>query len=232
MLERLLRRMRGENDSKNPTADERRSHSRHPISLETVCQLVNEHTSSMNVRVRDVSRGGMRFLSAMKMEPGTLVRISLPPQSGGEASVLACVMHSTPQSDGSFAIGCAFSDELGDAELRQFGGRRQLAQVPDKRAWMRFDAHGEAKYIVLPPAGLPAKSAEIANISPTGIGLILPEKVEAGAILDLLLKTKTGEETIDVLACVVFIGARSEGGWVAGCHFIRELEEADMKRLT
>jgi hypothetical protein len=231
MLERIWRRLRGDNDTENLSVADRRSSPRHPINTETICQLVNAHAAVMSVRVCDVSRGGMRFMSTMKMEPGTLVRISMPANSGFEATVLACVIHATRQTDGAFAIGCAFSDELGDDQLRQFGARKQLAESEDKRTWMRFAATGHAEYVVLPPAGLPARRAEIANISASGIGLVVSEKVEAGAMLDLLLKTKTGEQALDILACVVFIGARSEGGWIAGCHFIREVDEADLKRL-
>ena len=52
----------------------------------------------------------------------------------------------------------------------------------------------------------------------------------ASDVIDLLLKTKQGEQAFDILACVVFLGQRTEG-WVLGCHFIRELEEIDLKRL-
>ena len=232
MLERIWRRLRGDNDAENPSAADRRSNPRHAINTETICQLVNAHAAVMSVRVRDVSRGGMRFMSAMKLEPGTLVKISMPPSSGIEAAVLACVIHATPQTDGTYAIGCAFSDELGDDQLRQFGARKQFAESEDKRTCTRFAATGFVEYIVLPPAGLPARRAEIANISTSGIGLLMPEKVEAGAMIDLLLKMKTGDQALDNLACVVIIGARSEGGWIAGCHFIRELEADDLRRLT
>ena len=81
-------------------------------------------------------------------------------------------------------------------------------------------------------SGESAKQAEIANISASGIGMFLDEKIEPGTILDLLLKTKAGLEAFDILACVVFLGRRTEGGWVVGCHFIRELEDADLKRLV
>lgn len=229
MFERLWR---GKNPQ-SPEHDDRRAHPRHPINLETTCQLINESGAPSSVRVRDISRGGMKFLSPMKIDPGTLVRISLPPQSGAEAAVLACVMHCTPQTDGAFAVGCAFSDELGDDESRQFGGRKQISKGgTDKRAWMRFSAQGTAEYIVLPPTGAAAKKAEIANISATGIGLFVEENIEPGVMLDLLLRTKAGEVALDILACVVYLGRRSEGGWVAGCHFIRELGDADLKQLV
>ena len=232
MFDRLWKRLRSEPNPEKGEHDDRRAHQRHPTNLETTCRPVNGSDESASILVRDVSSGGIKFHIDRKLEPGTLIRIDLPPANGAESTMLACVMHATLQTDGTFAIGCAFSDELGEAELHHLGGRREPAHGPDKRAWMRFPAHGFAEYIVLPPRESPTKRAEISNISPTGIGLLLDEKVEPGLILDLLLKTTSGEQTFDILACVVFLGKRLEGGWVAGCHFIRELEDRDLKRLV
>ncbi len=230
MFERLWKTLRrGTEGGKD---DERRAHTRHEINVETNCESVGDASLAEQVRVRDISRGGMKFLTSMKLDPGTLIRIALPTSgSNRETAVLACVMHATPQTDGSYAIGCAFSDELGDDELKQFGGRRERSNTPDKRAWMRFPGQGQAEYLALPPTGLPGKQAEIVNISPTGIGLFVDERLEPGVILDLMLKTRAGEQIFDILACVVYVGPRSEGGWIAGCHFIRELDEGDLQKL-
>lgn len=231
MFERFWRGMRGQIGNPIP-GDERRTHPRHEANLETTCRLVSDSSSGLRVRVRNVSRGGINFLVERKLEPGTLLRIDLPQGAGDEASVLACVMHASLQSDGKFSIGCSFSDELGDADLNEFGAHKELAPTNDKRSWMRYSAHGQAEYLVLPPTGEPAKHAEIANISPNGIGLLVNDKIQPGTMLDLLLKTKSGRDTFDVLACVVFLGNNQEGGWVIGCHFIRELEEKDLKLLV
>ena len=232
MFERFWKRLRGEAGEVLDGHDDRRSHPRHVTNLTTTCRLVSSPSGMLQVQVRNVSRGGMNFVTELVLEPGTLLQIDLP--HGGsdeEAAVLACVMHCRLQTDGTYSIGCSFSDELGDTELQEFGGRKEPAHGTDKRTWKRFPAHGFADYLVLPLTGQPKKQAEIANISPTGIGLLLDEKVEPGTILDLLLKTKAGDQTFDILACVVFLGRRHEGGWVLGCHFIRELEESDLKRL-
>jgi hypothetical protein len=221
----------GQTEEDTVEHDDRRAHPRHPANLETTCHLVNSHLPGQKVRVRDVSRGGINFLSDREMPPGTLLRIDLPrPSTGGESVMLACVMHCRPQAAGGFSIGCAFSDELGNEELQEFGGRREPARSEDKRAWTRFPAHGFAEFETVPPTPGGARKAEIANISPNGIGLLLDEKIDPGIILDLLLKTKNGSQ-FDILACIVYLGSRPEGGWVAGCHFIRELEESDMKLL-
>lgn len=232
MFERFWRRLRGQAGEDHAGHDNRRAHQRFPTDLETNCQPVNGALPRLRVRVRNVSKGGMNFLTEHRLEPGTLLRIDLPQGApAADATVLACVMHCAMQTDGRYSIGCSFSDELGDSALREFGARKEPGSEDDKRAWMRFTTQGQAEYLVLPPTGEPAKPARIVNISPTGIGLLLDEKIEPGTILDLLLKTKGGP-AFDILACVVFLGARDEGGWIAGCHFVRELEDADLKRLV
>jgi hypothetical protein len=233
MFERFWRRGQGKSPAEDANQANRRAHPRYPTDLETECELVNGTVPKIQVCVRNVSRGGINFLTDHRMEPGTLLRIDLPNNGpASNASVLACVMHASIQTDGKFSVGCAFSDELGDAQLEVFGARKEAPDVLDKRAWKRFDSQGVAEYILLPPIGEPAKHAQIVNLSPTGIGLLLEEKIEAGAILDLVLKSNDEKQpTFDILACVVFVGARDEGGWVVGCHFIRELAEADLKRL-
>jgi hypothetical protein len=232
MFERFWQRLRNQTSDKLDGNDERRAHPRHMTNMPTTCRVVNGVNRLIDVQVRNVSRGGINLLTEHELDPGTLLRVDLPQGSEEEAAILACVMHCNMTPEGKFSIGCSFSDELGDSELQEFGGRRQPTQGSDKRAWMRFPAHGFAQYVVLPPTGEPARKAEIANISPTGIGLLVDEKVEPGVILDLLLKTKGGEQSFDILACVVFLGHRAEGGWVLGCHFIRELEDADLDRLV
>jgi hypothetical protein len=232
MFERFWRRLRNQAGEIVDGHDDRRLYQRQVADLETTCRLVNGMMKAMTVRVRNVSRGGINFSTDVQLEPGTLLRVDLPQGNEGEAAVLACVLHCKLLPDGTYSIGCSFSDELGDSELEELGGRKEQARGPDKRAWMRFPGYGTAEFVLMPPSGEPPRTAEIANISPTGVGLLVEKKVEPGVILDLLLKTKSGEHAFDILACVVFLGQRPEGGWVLGCHFIRELEESDLKNLV
>jgi hypothetical protein len=233
MFERFWRRLRGQTGKDPEGQDNRRAYPRYPADVDADCEVVGGAVIKLRVRVRNVSRGGINFVCDQKLEPGVLVRIDLPKTgSSSEATVLTCVMHSNLQPDGQYSVGCSFSDELGTAELHALGASKETAEEADKRAWKRFEAQGVAEYLLLPPTGQPAKQAQIINISPTGIGLLVAEKVEPGTILDLLLKTHDGKRpSFDILACVVYMSPRDEEGWVAGCHFIRELEEADLKRL-
>ncbi len=227
----MSRRQREPIDEETVAHDDRRAHERHPAYLQTTCYLVDSEAPGMKARVQDVSLGGIHFLLDRELPPGTRVRIDLPrPATGGESVMLASVMHCYPQVGGVYSVGCAFSDELGDEELREFSSHRESARGQDKRAWTRFPAHGNAEFSTMPPTGSGTRKARIASISTSGIGLLLDEKIEPGVILDLMLETKTGSQFY-IPACVVYLGSRPEGGWVAGCHFVRELAESDMRLL-
>ena len=51
--------------------------------------------------------------------------MELPPSTGEPSiSVLACVVHSQPEGDAEWVLGCRFSAELNDADLAAFGAVR------------------------------------------------------------------------------------------------------------
>jgi hypothetical protein len=218
--------------STNGTAD-RRTWVRVPLNRETIYRVVNSADSAVG-QVRNVSQGGINLIVARPLKPGTMLTIDLPHVQGAPGvSVLACVMHCSEEG-AFFSIGCTFSSELGDSELKEFGGRRVPAQGSDQRTWTRFPAHGNAQYQRVADHTVAQPSlAEITNISPSGIGLIMKEPIEPGTVLNLGLHKKGEEDAIfQVLACVVFLGERREGGWLAGCNFIHELPEREFNKLV
>ncbi len=220
-------------DSKNGLSD-RRNWVRVPLNRETSFRIVNSAAPAAVGQVRNVSQGGINLIVGQVIKPGTMLSIDLPHAKGTPgASVLACVMHCNEEGS-LYSIGCTFSSELGDSELREFGGRREPAQSSDQRTWTRFAAHGHAQYQrAANPLAVEPRLAEITNISPSGIGLVLEEAIEPGTVLNLGLHKKGAHEALfQVLACVVFLGERREGGWVAGCNFIHELPERDFRQLV
>ena len=217
--------------SANGHAD-RRAWSRIPSDRELAYRVVNGDAPAARGQVRNVSQGGINLLVGQAIKPGTMLRLDLPHAQGtpGE-SVLECVMHCNAEGS-AYSLGCTFSSELDDAELAEFGGRREPASPPDQRTWMRFPAHGHAEYQALPQRpGTEPRLGEITNISPSGVGLLLEEPIEPGTVLNLGLHKKGREPMYQVLACVVFLGERKEGGWVVGCNFIHELPEHDFRQL-
>jgi hypothetical protein len=63
--------------------------------------------------IRDISRGGVRLVSVMRVDPGTTIRILL--KSVQEARVV----HVSPDVQDQWAMGCAFTEEISAGELQQ-----------------------------------------------------------------------------------------------------------------
>lgn len=214
--------------------EERRVWVRHPSTAEAVVKPVNNGVDSRHsARVRDVSRGGIKIDVDHEFTTGSMIGVDLPGASQEESStVLACVVHSTRLGDGSWRLGCEFSDELADSELEQFGARKKRPSKPDdNRGWVRFPCNTRAacQRVDAREASWPAA---VTNISASGIGLVADRSVATGALLNLKLESPTGHAARTILAAVVHVTTRSGNEWALGCNFIRELEPADLHALT
>jgi hypothetical protein len=65
----------------------------------------------------------------------------------------------------------------------------------------------------------------------SGVGLLVNQSIENGALLSVELRNPAGTVERTMLACVVHINRRSPGEWALGCNFIRSLNEHDLKAL-
>jgi c-di-GMP-binding flagellar brake protein YcgR len=216
------------------SAEERRVRVRYPANLATALQRVNgKETPRVPAKVRDISRGGIGLLVSEHIEPGTLLTVELPGPSGQTAyTVMACVVHARRQPRGDWAIGCTFSQDLDDQELASFGAKRQKPPTPsDLRKWARFPCQLRASCQVTSGAYMQRWSAEVLDISPNGMGLLVNRSVEAGTLLNIDLEGGTGQGITTILACVVHITPR-DGQYALGCNFIRELSEEELKVLV
>ena len=221
----LLRRMTG-----TGTDDDRRRHPRRDTDVETTCYLV-AGGPAIGARIRNVSRAGLGLFLDHPVEPGQMLRIELPgPADAPHTVVLGCMMHCTAVAEGWIA-GCMFSYELTDSELKLFGGERTKGKPQDQRAWVRYPATGEVLYRIMPDEAGPFKKAKVANISPAGIGLFLDDKLDPGTVLTVELHRSEGRADLEILACVVYLTPRREGGWAVGCNFIHELGDGEMQDL-
>ncbi|HVK09646.1 MAG TPA: PilZ domain-containing protein [Gemmataceae bacterium] len=220
----LIRKMTG-----SGTPEDRRVHARFPADVEAICRPVADDTP-ITARVRNVSRTGINLLAPRAVREGTMLRIAIPTLTR-PTTLLACVMHVSPEGQAGWSLGCMFSLELSDEEMRQFGGQKQVAGPDDQRAWVRYPARGTVEYRVLPGDGSPPVTAELIDLSPAGVGLLLNREVDAGTALTVSLKRKDGKPDRTVIACIVYLASRSDGEWAAGCHFMHELGEAEMREL-
>jgi hypothetical protein len=214
--------------------EERRVGVRYPCAVPTTLQPVNgAEPVRLSGPVRNVSRGGINLVVPRAFEPGDMLEVDLPSPDGDSSyTVLACVIHAAAQPDGDWAVGCAFAQELSEAELRAFGGRRRKSPAPeDQRTWVRFPCRVKATcQVVSGPAGPPCL-VEVVDISPTGIGLRVERDLEPGTLLSLDLQDATGRVATTMLACVVHATEPEAGRHSLGCNFIRELSGEELQAL-
>ncbi|HKB05140.1 MAG TPA: PilZ domain-containing protein [Gemmataceae bacterium] len=215
-----------------PAAPDRRQSERVPVSATVVCRADRPHVPPTQVRVGDVSRTGLSLLIERPLKPGMLITLDVP-TDGGSAAVLAVVRHCTNGPDGGWAVGCAFAAELGDGDLHGFGVERTATSPADQRRWDRVaPTSGRAvvrRFRTGPGAPAPAR---ILNLSPNGIGLAFPVRVDPGTLLDLELIADPDRPGLVILASVVYVAPGGDGDWVLGCTFIRELSDTDLRALT
>jgi hypothetical protein len=211
---------------------ERRVFVRYPIELETTYQHSGDTKAGCwPARIRDISLVGIQLEVERRIGSGELLSVELPAADGATMKALACVIHAREIAAGVWSVGCTFSRELDDEDLRAFGARRQSATRSDPRRWERFTGQVAATYQPVASPEIPPRAAEVSNISPSGVGLIVDELVDNGVLLSVELRSVRGATTRQLLACVVHVRSRPEGSCALGCNFIRSLSEADLEAL-
>jgi PilZ domain-containing protein len=210
---------------------ERRVWVRYPANLEATWQPAQAPAERLSARVRDISRGGINLLVQRHLHTGDLLSVELPRGDDATHTVLACIVRVQAVAAGEWAIGCVFSCELGDEDLQGFGARRIRNDPSDQRLWMRFPCNIKATYQKVASPESPAQTARVLNVSATGIGLLIPQLIDTGALLSVELQPMSKNETRTILACVVHVNPQASGDFALGCNFIRELTEDDLHAL-
>jgi hypothetical protein len=233
----LWRRLMGRCKPAQPqpvVEDDRRVWVRYSTDLETNCitPSQNDAAALFAARIRDISCGGARLLVNRVFDPGSMLTIHLPASNGRSSlSVLACVVHCIPSGDGNWFIGCSFSAELSDEGLRAFGALKARPTPPDTRNWTRFPVDITATYQFVTDLDATDHPARVRDISASGIAFATETEIPTGTLLNAVLHGGKGQ-TFTILACVVHVSSNPDGGFVAGCNFIRELTEQDLRSLA
>jgi hypothetical protein len=63
------------------------------------------------------------------------------------------------------------------------------------------------------------------------VALRVSRRVEPGGLLSLQLCSESGENRLTIVGCVVYLSEVGDGCWLAGCNFIRELEDSELQQL-
>ena len=106
--------------STDTSVDDRRASVRFPCELESSCSpITTNRATTWSGKIRDISRGGMGIVLSRRFELGTLLNIEIQEPDGTSSGVvLARVVHVTPHSTGGWVIGCCFTNELDDDEVK------------------------------------------------------------------------------------------------------------------
>jgi hypothetical protein len=95
---------------------------------------------------------------------------------------------------------------------------------PERRALVRYPCTLKTCFQLIGrdrDAGWPAS---VQNLSAGGIGLVLARRFEPGTLVSLRLEGVVEGSGHTLLARVVRVSPRRNGGWTLGCAFTRKLE--------
>ena len=107
-------------DKQNGNPAERRAWVRYPCDLDSACQpLAGARGLQWPGKVRNLSAGGIAVRLARRFEAGTVLAIDVQGRDEGVLhTVLARVIHVMLQDDGSWLLGCAFTNPLSEDDLQ------------------------------------------------------------------------------------------------------------------
>lgn len=212
---------------------DRRVFVRHPIDLPTTYQAGGgSKATRLAARLRNLSLGGVNLEVDQPFEPGELLSVELPgPDERTTTEALACVVHVRRLAEHRWSVGCTFSRELSEADLQAFGAHKQRTEPHDPRVWQRFPGKLQATYHTVGTSPSEPHAAQVFNISPCGVGLLVEEGVDNGTLLSVELRSADAKAQRVMLACVVHVTSRADGRWALGCNFIRSLSESELQAL-
>jgi hypothetical protein len=213
--------------------DERRVSVRMPSGSTGACRpAAGQSAIFWQARVRDISSLGAGLLLRHRVEPDTLITLNLENLAQRVVrTVLARVIFATAQPDGLWHVGCAFTFEVSDEELRAFSAQRQRPAGPDCRAWVRFPCNIETVCYSAETSPGEQVAARILNISAGGVGLLAPCEFGHSTILHVNLPGGAGKPPRKVLVRVVQAREQGNGDWFLGCEFADTLGDAEMNQL-
>jgi hypothetical protein len=97
---------------------DRRATERFPVNANASCPFLAPVAEELGqVKIKDISMGGIGLVVSRRVEPGTLLAVTLAnPARGFQKTVLVRVIHTAPQT-GGYLVSGAFSTPLTYQEL-------------------------------------------------------------------------------------------------------------------
>jgi hypothetical protein len=153
------------------------------------------------------------------------------PARGLTRQVLARAVHVQEWPGRGWLIGCAFAKELDEASLRLLRAERVEPSGGDARRWVRFPCNVETVCQTCETMPGEQRPARILNVSPGGVGLLLPCEFAAGTLLSLEMPAPNGGAPRPALVRVVRALPNGPAGWFLGCEFADRLSEQELEGL-
>jgi c-di-GMP-binding flagellar brake protein YcgR len=190
-----------------------------------------DNPAPISAVIRDISLGGASLLVERAFHAGQILSLELPATEDEQQVILACVVRAAPEGNARWLLGCVFARELVQEDLNRLGARKVKSGRNDKRTWVRHACKLRAVYQQVGDPDETTHNAEVLNISASGVGLKLGNPLEAGSLISIDLYDTAGQTAHTMLACVVHTTRRANGDLSAGCNFIRELTEDELRAL-
>jgi hypothetical protein len=175
---------------------------------------------------------GVAFLSSRRLALSVLLEVELSKVGRGTLrKILGRVVHVQAYRAGVWLVGCAFTAELTDDELRLFQAERIRPSEIDSRRWVRFPCNVETVCWTSETVPGEQRPARVVNISPGGIGLLLPCEFRQGTLLRFQMPTEATQPGREMLVRVVRAIEHATGYWFHGCEFANRLGDEELGLL-
>lgn len=109
------------------------------------------------------------------------------------------------------------------------GEYRHWPTSNERRSSPRYPAPLRVRCVALKGEDKITWTAQVRDLSTLGIGLLLPERPELTALLEIELVNRNGVLVRPLLARVVYIEEESGGVWHVGCAYVTELNDEELR---
>jgi hypothetical protein len=109
--------------------------------------------------------------------------------------------------------------------------KQNSVSCDERRAHVRYSHALRTQCRPLGREGAASWTARVRDISRSGIALLMPREVRAGAVLVVALEGRGGRFARPILMRVVRVGPEGKGGWEVGCTFVTPLADDDLEAL-
>jgi hypothetical protein len=211
-----------------PSMLDRRQSKRYASQQEVSCRSAAGGPEGTPAQVKDVSESGVGLLMARRFEPGSLVLLEV---QGATASypvcVLARVVRVGARKAGQWVIGCSFVDKISAEEFKVLRAEGATSAKKNRRAWVRVCSNTQALCRSSSPA-LPGQwAAEVRDLSPGGIGLLVTRTLEVGTMLKVAVPVEDGQPPCTMQVQVLRRERQPDGRWLLGCELWEEPSRVD-----